>query len=115
MADETMAEAGEMTPVELKERLDNEHPIVLVDVRQPHEWSIADLPEVGQLRIPLDQFMDRMSELDPDDNIVIYCRSGARSGRAAEELAARGYGQVYNLVGGLLRWREDVDPSVPEY
>ena len=108
-------EPGEMTPRELSQRLKQEQPVVLLDVRQPHEREIADLPESGQLRIPLDELPDRVDELDPDVNLVIYCRSGARSGQAAEFLSARGFAHVYNLVGGILRWREEVDPSVQAY
>ncbi len=108
-------EPGEMTPVELSQRLEQEQPLVLLDVREPHEWEIADLPEVGQLRIPLAELMGRLDELDPEENLVIYCRSGARSGQAAHVLASRGFSRVFNLTGGLLRWRDDVDPDVPEY
>jgi sulfur-carrier protein adenylyltransferase/sulfurtransferase len=57
----------------------------------------------------------RMSELDPDDNLVIYCRSGARSRRVAEELLSGGYAKVFNLTGGVLAWRDEVDPTLREY
>lgn len=108
-------EIPEMDPVELRDRLDQEQPLVLVDVREPHEREIADLPEVGQHRIPVDQFIERMDELDPDDPVVLYCRSGARSMWAARNLAANGFEQVWNLKGGVLGWREDVDPSLDAY
>lgn len=105
----------EMTPSELKSRLDQEHPLVLVDVREPFEREIADLPESGQHRIPVAQFLDRMGELDPEENLVIYCRSGARSGWAAKQLAERGFTRVWNLKGGVLGWREEVDPTLEAY
>ncbi len=108
-------EVPEITPGELKERLDRKDEIVLLDVREPHEYAIADLPEVGQKRIPMRQVQERVGELDPASEVVIYCRSGARSGRVAAQLMAEGFGRVWNLKGGLLRWREDVDPSVRSY
>lgn len=105
----------EMTSTELEERLKQEQPLVLVDVREPHEIQIADLPSVGQLRIPVGQFLDRLKELDPGENLVIYCRSGARSGWAVQQLRERGYEKVWNLKGGVLSWREDVDPTLTAY
>ena len=105
----------EITPIELKERLDRNDQIVLVDVREPHERAIVDLPEVGQVRIPLREIPDRAGELDPAAELVFYCRSGARSGKAALQLQARGFARVLNLQGGLLRWREEVDPSLRAY
>jgi adenylyltransferase/sulfurtransferase len=105
----------EITPVELKARLDREDAIVLVDVRELHERVIADLPEVGQIRIPMRQLPERMGELDPSAELVIYCRSGARSGKATLQLMERGYVRVFNLKGGLLKWRTDVDPSIRAY
>lgn len=108
-------EVPEMTPGELQERLEREHPLVLVDVREPHEADIADLPEVGQLRIPVDEFQQRVDEIDPDSPVILYCRSGARSMWAARHLTDRGFEQVWNLKGGVLGWRDEVDPSLQEY
>ena len=105
----------EITPVELKERLDRDDDLVLLDVREPHEYAIADLPEVGQLRIPMRQVADRVAELDPATDLVVYCRSGARSGRLAAFLLANGFERVWNLKGGVLRWRDDVDPTLKAY
>lgn len=105
----------EITATELRDRLAQEHPLVLVDVREPHEIEIADLPAAGQLRIPVGEFEERMGELDPDDALVVYCRSGARSGWAVRKLQEAGFGQVLNLKGGVLAWREEVDPSLQAY
>ena len=105
----------EITPTELKERLERKDRIVLVDVREPHERAIADLPDVGQLLIPLREIPDRTGELDPASELVLYCRSGVRSGKAALYLQSRGFGHVLNLKGGLLRWREEIDPSLRAY
>lgn len=105
----------EITATELNERLDGEQPLTLVDVRKPFEREIADLPEVGQHRIPVDEIEERADELDPEANLIFYCRSGARSERAARELRERGFQKVFNLKGGVLAWREEVDPSVQAY
>lgn len=108
-------EIPEISAAELKERLDREQPVVLIDVREPFEADIADLPAYGQRRIPVNEFEDRMDELDPDDAIVVYCRSGARSGWAVQRLQERGFGSVLNLRGGILGWRDEVDPSLRAY
>ncbi len=105
----------EITPIELKDRLERKDRLVLLDVREPHEYAIADLPEVGQLRIPMKQIVARAGELDPATDLVIYCRSGARSGQVAVHLLANGFEQVWNLKGGVLRWREDIDPTLRAY
>src|SRR3954465_11541635 len=102
----------EITPAELKERLDRGDSLVLVDVREPNEAAGAHPPEVGQLRIPMREFAARTGELDPSTEIVLYCRSGARSGRVAAFLLGTGFQQVWNLKGGVLKWREDIDPSL---
>lgn len=112
---ESRVEIPELSPSELKQRLDREHPLVLVDVREPHERQIADLPEVGQLRIPMGEFLERLDELDRDATVVLYCRSGSRSGWAATQLLRSGYPNVWNLRGGVMGWRDDVDPSLAAY
>ena len=105
----------EITPTELKQRLDAGDSLVLVDVREPHEPAIADLPEHGQVLIPTGEFMDRMHELDADAEIVLYCRSGQRSGWAANLLLQGGFPHVLNLSGGVLAWRAEVDPTLQAY
>lgn len=105
----------EITPSQLRDRLDEADPPLLVDVREPFEQAIADLPEVGQLRIPVDEILERAGELDPDAEIVLYCRSGSRSGWATEQLVEKGFTNVWNLKGGLLGWRSEVDPSIRAY
>lgn len=105
----------EMAPMELNERMELGQPLVLVDVREPFEREIADLPDYGQRRVPIAEFMDRMGELDPDSPVVVYCRTGARSRWAAERLAEDGHGKVWNLTGGVMGWRREVDPTLEEY
>lgn len=105
----------EIEPTELKQRLDQEQPLTLVDVREYSEANIADLPDVGQKRIPVKEFITRIEELNADDNIVVYCRSGARSGWAVERLQEMGFEKVWNLKGGVLAWRNQVDPTIQAY
>lgn len=105
----------EITASELKERLDAGDVPVLVDVRELFEAEIADLPDYGQLRIPRGEIPQRLDELDPDAELVIYCRSGARSAWATEILKQNGYDRVSNLQGGVLGWRAEVDSSLTAY
>ena len=72
----------------------------LVDVREPDEVAAGSLP--GAVNIPLGELPDRVGELDPGRGVALLCRSGARSGRAAEFLAANGFSDVVNLTGGML-------------
>lgn len=105
----------EIDVTDLKAALDRGERMVLVDVREPFEREIADLPDVGQLRIPVGELAGRLHELDPGDRIVLYCRTGARSGWATDLLRARGYDDVLNLRGGLMAWRDEVDPTLQAY
>ena len=105
----------EITPQELNDRLDAGDVLVLVDVREYHEAEIADLPQHDQLRIPTGEFPQRMDEVSPDADVVLYCRSGGRSAWAAAILMQRGYERVLNLKGGVLGWRADVDPTLRAY
>ena len=105
----------EITPAELKDRLDRGDPLVLLDVREPFERLIADLPDHGQERIPVKEIPFRGPCLDKEAEIVVYCRSGPRSSWATERLMELGFSRVYNLKGGIAGWRAQVDPSVPAY
>ena len=105
----------EITPQELKDRLDAGDVPVLVDVREYHEAEIADLPQHDQLRIPTGEFPQRLDEVSPDVDVVLYCRSGGRSAWATAILMQRGYERVLNLKGGVLGWRADVDPTLRAY
>ena len=105
----------EITPAELKARLDRGDRVTVVDVREPWEWEIGNLGAHGARLIPLNDLPSRMDELNPEDELVMQCRSGARSARAAEFLLAQGFGKVSNLEGGILRWSDEVDPSIPKY
>jgi len=105
----------EITPTELKARIDGGDVPVLVDVREYYEADIADLPELGQKRIPTAEFASRFEELDRDAELVLYCRSGRRSAWATQVLLGHGYARVLNLKDGVLGWRNEVDPDLPSY
>lgn len=109
------APVPEISPLELKQRLDRGQPLVLLDVREPFEHALADLPDVGQKRIPMGEVPTRMGELDPDEPLVVYCRTGGRSARVTQYLLASGFTSVVNLGGGVMGWRNEVDPSLQEY
>ncbi|MEE8592506.1 MAG: ThiF family adenylyltransferase, partial [Candidatus Bipolaricaulota bacterium] len=104
---------AEITAIELKARLDAGEPVILVDVRRPLEWQIVHLD--GSLRIPLDELDQRLDELNPADELVVLCRAGIRSARAVALLRARGFNHARHLIGGLIAWAQDVDPSIPLY
>lgn len=104
--------AGEVTPRELA-RLLAADAVTLLDVREPAERAIVTIPG-PDLLIPVGELPDRVHEVPTDRPVVVYCRSGVRSGVAAGLLAAAGY-DVANLVGGVLAWASDVDPSLPRY
>jgi sulfur-carrier protein adenylyltransferase/sulfurtransferase len=111
---EATGDGDAISPVELDQRLAGEAPPAVLDVREPHEWALANLRDRGALHIPLGELSGRLSELDPGREWVVHCRSGARSARAQELLQASGYPRVLNLEGGILAWRDQVDPSLPE-
>ena len=102
----------EITPKELKARLDRGDDLYILDVREPHEYQICNLQ--GHL-IPLGDLPKRMSELDSSREIVAHCRSGKRSADAVQFLTNAGFHKIWNLKGGILAWSDEVDPSVPKY
>jgi molybdopterin/thiamine biosynthesis adenylyltransferase/rhodanese-related sulfurtransferase len=102
----------EITPKQLKQRLDRGDDIYILDVREPHEYQICNLH--GHL-IPLGDLPKRVSELDSSREIAAHCRSGKRSAEAVEFLTKAGFRKIWNLKGGILAWSDEVDPSVPKY
>jgi sulfur-carrier protein adenylyltransferase/sulfurtransferase len=102
----------EMTPRELKARLDGGDDLYVLDVREPHEYQICN---IGGHLIPLGDLPQRVNELDSSREIVAHCRSGKRSAEAAEFLRKAGFKKLWNLRGGILGWSDEVDPTVPKY
>ncbi len=113
--EEMVTPFGEVGAVELNERLASAEPPFLLDVRQPHEWDIVNLETDGAVMIPLAELRDRLEEIPTDREIVVYCRTGARSASAAQMLADEGFSSVFNLVGGIHAWVDEIDPSLPKY
>ncbi len=103
----------EITPAEVKKKMDAHEPFVLIDVREPHEYQICRIP--GSKLIPLGEVPKRMSELNSADEFVVHCRSGMRSAKAVDFLMKSGFRKIHNLKGGILAWSDQVDPSVPKY
>lgn len=105
----------EITPAQLKERLDRGDNVTIIDVREPHEWQIANLEKHGARLIPLGQFADRVGELNAADDIIVHCKMGGRSAKAYEVLKKAGFTKIKNLKGGILAWADTVDRSLPKY
>jgi rhodanese-related sulfurtransferase len=95
----------DITIEELKERIDKGEQLNLIDVREEYEF---DEFNIGATLIPLGELPDRLEEIEAwkDQEILIHCRSGARSGRAKEYLTSEGYTNVRNVLGGMLAWQE---------
>lgn len=114
-----MRESGERHEIDvetLEEWLeDGDEPPYLLDVREPWEWKIANLGDRGAELIPMGEVPDRLDELPREGDIVVYCRSGARSDRVARFLRDQGYEGAVNLAGGILAWASEIDPSLDTY
>lgn len=103
----------EVTVQELKEMMDNNEDFQLIDVRESHEYDIANIN--GEL-IPLNQVPFAEDKIAKDKKVVVHCRSGARSGQAIKALEQRyGYDNLYNLKGGILAWADEIDPEMEKY
>jgi adenylyltransferase/sulfurtransferase len=112
-AEKAAAPMAEITPRELAEKLRRKDDFDLIDVREKHEWEIARIP--GARLIPLSTFAQGLPQLDRNRDIVVHCKSGGRSAKAVKALQEAGYSRVWNVTGGILRWSDEVDPSVPKY
>jgi sulfur-carrier protein adenylyltransferase/sulfurtransferase len=108
-----MAAVTQIDPAGLKAKMDARQPICLLDVREPWEVALARIPQ--SLCIPLHEIPARFRELEADSEIIVMCKAGARSQRAAEFLAAQGFSRVSNLHGGIDAWTREIDPDVPAY
>jgi adenylyltransferase/sulfurtransferase len=99
---------------ELKRRLDAKQDVFVLDVREPHEVKIVN---IGAPLIPLGDLPKRIDELaaQKDREIVVHCKSGGRSQKAAQFLKSAGFQHVENLAGGILAWADKIDPTLPKY
>jgi adenylyltransferase/sulfurtransferase len=106
------AKIPEIQPEVLKRRLDAKEEIFVLDVREPHEYQIVN---IKAYLIPLGDLPTRVHELDSSREIVVHCKSGARSAKAVDFLRQSGFKRVSNLAGGILAWADKIDTSLPKY
>jgi len=105
--------SGDISPVEVKARLDRGDDFQLIDVREVFEHQICNIPQAKL--IPLGELPKRLNEIDPAREVVVHCKMGGRSAKAADLLRANGFTRVLNMTGGILAWSDKVDPTVPKY
>jgi rhodanese-related sulfurtransferase len=104
---------SEISPQDLKAKLDRREAPLLLDVRQDWETQLCRLPNA--VHIPIEEIELRVEELSPEDPIVVYCHAGVRSAAVAEYLRSLGFKDVRNLAGGLDLWARTVEPSMRRY
>jgi molybdopterin/thiamine biosynthesis adenylyltransferase/rhodanese-related sulfurtransferase len=110
---ETANTVKEIQPSQLAQRLQRGEKLEIIDVREPYEWQIAHIP--GARLVPLDRIAEEIPRLDKRRETILYCKVGGRSLKAAQQLANAGVTDVRNLTGGILRWIDEVDPTMPRY
>ncbi|MDX8403107.1 MAG: molybdopterin-synthase adenylyltransferase MoeB [Mariprofundaceae bacterium] len=110
--EEALAEY-DITPAQLKQMMDDNPELYVLDVREPHEIEICAID--GTVKIPLGQVAERYPEIPEDRDVVVHCKLGGRSAQAVEFLQSKGYSNVKNLAGGIFRWADDIDPSLTKY
>lgn len=99
---------------EVKAKLDAGEDFILLDVREPHEWEISDIPQATH-HIPKGEILEHLGELDTAREIVVYCKTGGRSADVVATLRQHGYTRVRNMVGGINAWAKQIDPRLPTY
>jgi molybdopterin/thiamine biosynthesis adenylyltransferase/rhodanese-related sulfurtransferase len=104
-----------ITPAELKDLIDSDKSIYLVDVREPAEWEIVSIP--GATLIPKDQILrgDALASLPQDKQIVMYCKTGVRSAETLAAVKNAGFADAVHVQGGVIGWINQIDPSLPSY
>jgi adenylyltransferase/sulfurtransferase len=104
-----------ITPSELKDLIDSDKPIYLVDVREPAEWEIVSIP--GATLIPKDEILrgDALASLPQDKQIVMYCKTGVRSAETLAAVKNAGFSDAVHVQGGVIGWVNQIDPSLPSY
>lgn len=107
------APVPEISVKELSDRLASKEDLILLDVREPHEYQICRIP--GARLIPLGELPSRLHEFDSTQEIAIHCKTGGRSAQAVRAFQAAGFRRVKNVRGGIHAWSKEIDPSVPRY
>lgn len=110
-----MPQPTEISPLDVKSRLDTGEEFLLLDVREPDEYETAQI--VAAQLVPMSEIADRVAELAAWKSrpIVTHCHKGVRSMRVANWLAAQGFENVQSMAGGIDAWSVEVDTSVPRY
>jgi len=103
----------EITPAEVKQRLDRGEKLLLIDVREPWEFNICNI--AGAKLIPMGTVPANLQALDTDDEVVVYCHHGVRSLDVTVWLRGQGVEGAKSLAGGIERWSVEIDPRVPRY
>ena len=104
---------NEINVLEVKDRLDNDESLVIIDVREVDELKICEINNT--LHIPMMEIPNQLDQLNKDDELIILCRSGQRSARVCHFLSIQGFKNTKNLQGGILEWIRLVDPSMQTY
>jgi len=102
----------EISCVELKKMMEEGEDFQLIDVREEQEVDIAT---IGGELIPMGDVMDNLNKISKDKNVVVYCRSGKRSGAIVQKLEQNGFTNIHNLKGGILAWSDEIDPTLTKY
>lgn len=102
----------ELSVHQLKEKMDANEDIQLIDVREPYEVDIAT---IGGENIPMGQVSTEIDKINKKKQVIVYCRSGGRSGNVVQWLNTQGLDNIYNLQGGILAWADEIDPSLTKY
>ncbi len=105
--------SSDITPEQLKKRIDAGENLFVLDVRNPNEFAICRIP--GTVLVPLPELPARAAEVPKDREVIVHCKSGMRSLKAIEFLKAQGYTKLVNLTGGILGWADKVDPGMTRY
>ena len=104
---------SDITPEQLKKRIDAGENLFVLDVRNPNEFQICRIP--GTVLLPLPELPARFAEVPKDREVIVHCKSGARSQKAIDFLKSQGYTKLVNLTGGILGWADKVDQGMPKY
>jgi adenylyltransferase/sulfurtransferase len=102
----------EVTVTELNQLKNNKTDFQLIDIREEHE---IDICEIGGEHIPMGEVMDNLDKISKDKQVIIHCRSGARSASVCKALESNGYKNIYNLKGGIIAWINEIDHSLTKY
>jgi rhodanese-related sulfurtransferase len=103
----------EITPRQVKDRLDRGEKLFLVDVREPHEHAFCRIE--GAVLIPMGTIPANLQKLDADEDVICFCHHGMRSLDVANWLRQQGVPSAKSMAGGIERWSTEIDPTVPRY